>query len=94
MGVLPLQFIPGESAESLGLTGTEVYDIVGLQAAIASGFAEGRKLTVRVTGPGDTLKEFQAIARIDTPQEIQYYVHGGILQYVLRQLLAESKQPA
>ncbi len=94
MGVLPLQFIPGESAESLGLTGTEVYDILGLQAAIASGFAEGRKLTVRVTGPGDTLKEFQAIARIDTPQEIQYYVHGGILQYVLRQLLAESKQPA
>ncbi|HMQ29334.1 MAG TPA: aconitate hydratase AcnA [Chloroflexaceae bacterium] len=93
MGVLPLQFVPGESAESLGLTGAEVYDIVGLQEAVASGFAGGRKLTVRATA-GDAVKQFQAIARIDTPQEIQYYVHGGILQYVLRQLLAESKQPA
>jgi len=93
MGVLPLQFIPGESAESLCLTGTEVYDIIGLQEAVASGFANGRKLTVRATA-GDQVKEFQAIARIDTPQELQYYIHGGILQYVLRQLLAESKRSA
>jgi aconitate hydratase len=94
MGVLPLQFIPGESVESLGLSGREVYDVLGLQEAIASGFAGGRKLTIRATGEGDTVREFQAIARIDTPQELQYYIHGGILQYVLRQLLAESKQPA
>jgi aconitate hydratase len=90
MGILPLQFLPGQSAESLGLTGTEVYDILGLQEAIACGFANGRTLTVRVTGPGDSVKELKAIARIDTPQEIQYYIHGGILQYVLRQLLAET----
>ncbi len=94
MGILPLQFKPGESAESLGLTGREVYDIPGLQEAVASGFASGRALTVRATGDNDTVKTFEVIARIDTPQELQYYIHGGILQYVLRQLLAESKQPA
>ncbi|NTU83426.1 MAG: aconitate hydratase AcnA [Chloroflexales bacterium] len=94
MGILPLQFLPGQNVESLGLTGSESFDILGLQQAIAAGFADGRKLTVRATGANDTVKEFQAIARIDTPQEIQYYIHGGILQYVLRQLLAESKQAA
>ncbi|MEI8166207.1 MAG: aconitate hydratase AcnA [Chloroflexales bacterium] len=94
MGILPLQFLPGQNAESLGLTGSEVFDILGLQAAIASGFANGRTLTVRVTSADDTVTTFEATVRIDTPQEIQYYVHGGILQYVLRQLLAESKQPA
>ncbi|MGQ9925876.1 MAG: aconitate hydratase AcnA [Chloroflexaceae bacterium] len=94
MGILPLQFKPGESAESLGLTGREVYDILGLSEAVASGFAAGRTLTVRATGDNDTFRTFEVIARIDTPQELQYYVHGGILQYVLRQLLAESKQPA
>ncbi|GAB4423620.1 MAG: aconitate hydratase AcnA [Chloroflexi bacterium OHK40] len=94
MGVLPLQFMPGQSAESLGLSGTEVFDIHGLQEAIASGFTGGRELTVRATGSDDRVTEFTVIARIDTPQEIQYYIHGGILQYVLRQLLAESKQPA
>ncbi|MGB9632286.1 MAG: aconitate hydratase, partial [Chloroflexaceae bacterium] len=94
MGILPLQFKPGESAESLGLTGREVYDILGLQEAVASGFAAGRTLTVRATGDNDMVKTFEVIARIDTPQELQYYIHGGILQYVLRQLLAESKQPA
>ena len=94
MGVLPLQFMPGENAERLGLSGSEVYDILGLQEAVASGFASGRTLTVRATGTDDTVRQFQVLARIDTPQELQYYVHGGILQYVLRQLLAESKQPA
>ncbi|MCS6879883.1 MAG: aconitate hydratase AcnA [Oscillochloridaceae bacterium] len=94
MGILPLQFKPGESAESLGLTGREVYDVLGLKEAVALGFAGGRTLTVRATGDNDTVKTFEVIARIDTPQELQYYVHGGILQYVLRQLLAESKQPA
>jgi aconitate hydratase len=94
MGILPLQFKPGENAESLGLTGREVYDILGLPEAVASGFATGRTLTVRATGDNDTVTTFEVIARIDTPQELQYYIHGGILQYVLRQLLAESKQPA
>lgn len=91
MGVLPLQFIPGESAESLGLTGKETFDIIGLADAIASGFANGRRLTVRATREDDSELTFQVIARIDTPQEIAYYQHGGILQYVLRQLLAENK---
>jgi aconitate hydratase len=94
MGVLPLQFRPGQSAESIGLTGREVFDIIGLSDAVASAFANGRTLTVRATSEDGTTLEFQAIARIDTPQELQYYIHGGILQYVLRQLLAESKQPA
>jgi aconitate hydratase len=82
MGVLPLQFKPGENVESLKLTGEEVYAIEGLAAAIKNGFAGGRELTVRA---GD--KMFQAIARIDTPQEVQYFQHGGILQFVLRQLV-------
>ena len=94
MGVLPLQFRPGQSAESLGLTGNEVFDIIGLGDAIASAFAGGRVLTVRAARADDTVLEFPAIARIDTPQELQYYIHGGILQYVLRQLLAESTQAA
>jgi aconitate hydratase len=89
MGILPLQFAAGENAESLGLSGTETYEIVGLADAIASGFANGRTLTVKVTDTEGNAKEFQALARIDTPQEILYYQHGGILQYVLRQLLAE-----
>jgi aconitate hydratase len=89
MGILPLQFLPGQSAESLGLSGKEVFDVVGLADAVAAGFADGRELTVRAGSI-----EFKALVRIDTPQEIQYYIHGGILQYVLRQLLAESKQPA
>src|SRR5262249_17937300 len=85
MGVLPLQFQPGENAASLGLTGEEVYAIEGLADAVAGGFKEGRTLTVRAKGPkGETT--FRATARIDTPQEVLYYRHGGILQYVLRQL--------
>jgi aconitate hydratase len=92
MGIVPLQFMPGENAASLGLTGHEVYDVIGLADAIASGFAQGRVLTVRATAGDGTVREFQTRVRIDTPQEIEYYRHGGILQYVLRQLLAEDKQ--
>lgn len=92
MGVLPLQFLPGQSAATLELSGTEIYAVLGLQEAISSGFAHGRLLTVRATDATGGVKEFQALVRIDTPQEIQYYIHGGILHYVLRQLLAESKQ--
>ncbi len=82
MGVLPLQFMRGETAESLGLTGFEVFDIEG----IASGIKPGMVVTIRVRD-GSPEKTIQAITRIDTPYEIQYYQHGGILQYVLRQLI-------
>jgi aconitate hydratase len=83
MGVLPLQFKPGESASSLGLTGHEVFDITGIEA-INSGEAP-REVTVSADG-----KEFSAIVRIDTPGEADYYRHGGIMQYVLRSLLASG----
>jgi len=66
-------------------TGEEVYAIEGLADAIAAGFKHGRALTVRAKS-ADGEKTFQAIARIDTPQEVLYYKHGGILQFVLRQL--------
>ncbi|MEO1270137.1 MAG: aconitate hydratase, partial [Myxococcota bacterium] len=82
MGVLPLQFAAGESIESLGLTGREVYDVVGL----SEGVAPGSMYTVRVTPEGGDTKEFTAVARLDTPMEVEYYRHGGILQYVLRNL--------
>jgi aconitate hydratase len=88
MGILPLEFEPGQSAESLGLTGKERYDVLGLRAAIASGFANGRTLTVRATADDGKTAEFSVKARIDTPTEVEYYRHGGILLYVLRSLLA------
>ncbi len=80
MGVLPLQFQDGDTAESLGLTGTETYDIAGHTDADAT--------TVTVTAtPADGVPiTFQADIRIDTPKERDYYEHGGILHYVLRQL--------
>jgi aconitate hydratase len=90
MGVLPLQFGAGDSAATLGLTGEEIYDLDGLAKTVASGFASGRSITVRVKRPDGVGREFQATARIDTPQEVLYYQHGGILQYVLRQLLAQK----
>jgi aconitate hydratase len=90
MGVLPLQFAPGENAKTLGLTGEEVYDVEGLAAAVASGFSGGREITVRARRPDGTGRTFRAVVRIDTPQEAQYYKHGGILQYVLRQLLSSK----
>jgi aconitate hydratase len=117
MGILPLQFAPGENAESLGLTGEEVYDFPGISelldakkssgqlqtwvAGISGGAAIGRaggdlsfeikargRLKVRAIQAG-IVKEFDTTVRIDTPQEIEYYEHGGILQYVLRQLAAK-----
>ena len=89
MGILPLQFLPGESAETLSLTGEEVFEIAGIHDLVEK-YSSGRKITVRVKG-GRT-SEFQAIVRIDTPQEALYYANGGILQYVLRQLLAGKAQ--
>jgi aconitate hydratase len=80
MGVLPLQFRDGESVESLGLTGKETYDIIGVERL--NDGETPREVTVKA---GD--KEFQAIVRIDTPGEADYYRHGGIMQYVLRSLL-------
>jgi aconitate hydratase len=81
MGVLPLQFEAGQDAQSLGLTGREVFDILG----IADGLTPGKKLTVNASGVGAP-KRFAAVARIDTPNELDYFRHGGILPYVLRQL--------
>ncbi len=83
MGVLPLQFKPGESAATLLLTGHEVFDITGIEA-MNSGDTP-REITVRADG-----KEFQAIVRIDTPGEAEYFRHGGIMQYVLRSLLGKQ----
>jgi aconitate hydratase len=90
MGVLPLQFAPGENVTSLGLTGEEVYDLEGLPALLNTNFASGREITVRAKKPDGEVKTFQATVRIDTPQEVKYYQHGGILQFVLRQLLGQK----
>ncbi|MDP6436762.1 MAG: aconitate hydratase AcnA [Gammaproteobacteria bacterium] len=88
MGVLPLQFNDGDNAESLGLTGSESFDILGL--------AEGSptELTVVATAEDGTKKEFQARVRIDTPKEWDYYNNGGILHYVLRQLASATAAAA
>jgi aconitate hydratase len=80
MGVLPLQYAEGETAESLGLTGEETFDVVGIEA-LNSGDVP-RTVTVRADG-----REFQAVVRIDTPGEAAYFRHGGIMPYVLRSLL-------
>jgi aconitate hydratase len=88
MGILPLQFREGENVESLGLSGRETFAVLGLGEAIATRFANGRDVTVEVTDENGRVKTFGATIRIDTPQEVLYYRHGGILQYVLRQLLA------
>jgi aconitate hydratase len=88
MGVLPLQFPEGESAQSLGLTGEERFSIDGFAAAMNSGGEAPREVTVRAEREGAEPAEFQARVRIDTPREADYYRHGGILQYVLRGLLA------
>jgi len=95
MGILPLQFLPGENAESLKLTGSEVFEIDGIRDVIEK-YSAGRKITVKVQGGSDNggkTRQFQAIVRIDTPQEALYYANGGILQYVLRQLLAGKTEP-
>jgi aconitate hydratase len=88
MGVLPLQYKPGETAGSLGLSGEEVYDIMGLAELLSKGLGASRAVKVKAKRTDGGVKEFQAVVRIDTPQEVLYYQHGGILQYVLRQLLA------
>ncbi len=89
MGILPLQFENGQNVESLKLTGEEVYDFPGLTAMLKDRFADGRRLVVKATAADGAVKQFKAQIRIDTPQEIEYFEHGGILQYVLRQLAAK-----
>jgi aconitate hydratase len=83
MGVLPLNFMEGENADSLGLDGTETFDIEGL------GDGSARQVTVTATASDGSSKQFQARSRLDTPKEVEYYRHGGILNYVLRQLASE-----
>jgi len=98
MGILPLQFLAGQNAESLKLTGEEVFEIAGIRNLIEH-YAAGQKIKVRATsstssggGGKDKPIEFEALVRIDTPQEALYYANGGILQYVLRQLLAAKPE--
>ena len=94
MGILPLQFLPGQNAESLELTGEEVYRVGDqpgqLRAMLDSKFANGKLLTIIAESDQGKTTEFQVAVRIDTPQEILYYQHGGILQYVLRQLAGKA----
>jgi aconitate hydratase len=82
MGILPLNFLPGESADSLGLTGNETFDIEELELHSSS------NITVTATADDGKVTTFQARVRIDTPKEWEYFRHGGILHYVLRQLAA------
>jgi aconitate hydratase len=93
MGILPLQFPAGKSPETLGLSGEETFEITGVKALIDN-FKPGRHLKVKATGKNGAVVEFEALLRIDTPQEAQYYRHGGILQYVIRQLLQAKEKPA
>jgi aconitate hydratase len=95
--VLPLQFPEGHSAQSLGLTGEETFSVKGLAQAMADGGKPPREVRVSARangaaplerGPDDRVVEFDARVRIDTPREAEYFRHGGILQYVLRGLLA------
>jgi aconitate hydratase len=86
MGVLPLQFQPGMTAASLGLTGHERYEVTG----IAQSLKPGGLIAVRAISDTAAPIEFQAVARIDTPEELVAFRHGGILPYVLRQLVGKK----
>jgi aconitate hydratase len=90
MGVLPLQFVEGEDASGLGLGGGEIFDIIGIEAALSDAARGKREVTVHAQSPNHASFEFTALVRADTPQEVAYFRHGGILQYVLRGLLAKS----
>ena len=82
MGVLPLEFVNGETRQSLGLTGFERFDIEGVDTSLAP----RKQLSVRVTGRDGGTRRFSVLCRIDTPEELNYYSNGGILPYVLRSL--------
>jgi len=83
MGVLPLEFMPGQNRESLGLDGSETYSIQGVAAALSGGAKTAQVTAARADG---SKVDFQARVRVDTPREADYYRHGGILPYVLRQI--------
>ncbi|MDD4455327.1 MAG: aconitate hydratase, partial [Candidatus Methanomethylophilaceae archaeon] len=87
MGILPLQFKEGMSAQSLGWDGSETFDIMGLTGELRP----QQEITLRVRRKDGTHQDVQVLCRIDTPIEVEYYRHGGILPYVLRQLLAQSR---
>ncbi|MDB5034543.1 MAG: aconitate hydratase 1 [Chlorobi bacterium] len=93
MGVLPLEFMQEENGDVLGLTGHETFEVLGLRDLFADGFPADRNVKVRATREEGGCIEFTTRVRIDTPQELLYYRHGGILQYVLRQLLAGNTEP-
>ncbi|MEJ1971580.1 MAG: hypothetical protein WDM96_03460 [Lacunisphaera sp.] len=86
MGVLPLQFKEGTTAQTLKLDGSETYDVVGLTAAVKP----QQDLTLRITRQDGTQGDVPVTCRIDTPIEVDYYQHGGILPYVLRQIVAAN----
>jgi aconitate hydratase len=86
MGVLPLEFAAGEGADTLGLTGRETFDIGG----VAKDLAPGKRLQVTATAEDGSKKTFTVVCRIDTPNEVDYYQHGGILQFVVRQILTSK----
>ncbi|MGB6365154.1 MAG: aconitate hydratase, partial [Thermoanaerobaculia bacterium] len=90
MGILPLEFSAGDSVDSLGLTGHEEYSIEGLAAGLDGEFQKGLEVTVRARSTDGDETTFRARVRLDTPQETLYYEHGGILQYVLRDLLSRD----
>lgn len=90
MGILPLQFKSGENAASLGLTGEEAYAIEGLAGILTDKYRAGTEVAVKVLGADGKSRSITTIIRIDTPQEVHYYKNGGILPYVLRQLLAQK----
>jgi aconitate hydratase len=87
MGVLPLEFLPGESAATHGLTGRELYDIDG----IAAGLTPGKRVAVRATADDGKVSTFTVVARADTPDDVEYYRHGGLLPYVLRGMVREAR---
>ncbi|HKL86386.1 MAG TPA: aconitate hydratase, partial [Treponemataceae bacterium] len=87
MGVLPLQYKTGDSAQKLGLTGTEIFTIKG----IAENLSPLKEITISITNENGEEKRFEVIARLDSQIEIEYYRNGGILQYVLRQFLKSTK---
>jgi aconitate hydratase len=87
MGILPLQFEPGQNVDTLGLTGEELYTVESPIEGLAQRLSAGRRLIVIVEGADGSALRFPVVIRIDTPQEVLYYENGGILPYVLRQLL-------
>jgi aconitate hydratase len=90
MGVVPLEFLPGDSVARLGLTGEEVFETAGLPHLLASSSVALRQIALRFRRPGGGAGEIAVRVRIDTPQEAAYYQHGGILPFVLRQLLQQA----